>query len=115
MPNPTLSSGYRLLRNIHFIKNGTVKEPQKWTRSIPADLYVLDMEDSVPKTKKAEFRYVLERIIPQIDPAVPLAVRINPIHHSDAEWIKDVQCLMHENVNAIVLAKVNHCISKHNQ
>lgn len=45
-----------VLRSLFYVKQSKVLKPEQWFRKVPADAFVLDLEDSVPACKKEQAR-----------------------------------------------------------
>lgn len=87
---------------------GNIEKMLAKARSFQADVLVLDLEDSVPRTPedKATARRLIAEFLRSPEPVVAreVAVRINA---SDSEWFfDDVQWLAAQRLDAVMLPKV---------
>ena len=74
-------------------------------RGLPADILIIDLEDSVPAERKAEARAAMRSALAAGYPGKRVAVRINA--HGHAEQAADIAALVGVACDAIVVPKVD--------
>ncbi|MGZ4709123.1 MAG: HpcH/HpaI aldolase/citrate lyase family protein [Acidimicrobiales bacterium] len=74
----------------------------KAPRSMP-DVVVLDLEDAVPAAGKAEARTTIRQVARDLQPIVPVCVRVNP---PDSTWFAEDVSALPDGVAAVVVPKL---------
>ncbi|MBA4747553.1 MAG: CoA ester lyase [Sphingopyxis sp.] len=74
-------------------------------RGLPADMLIIDLEDSVPADRKAEARAAMRAALADGYPGKCVAVRINA--HGHSEQAEDIAALAGAACDAIVVPKVD--------
>ncbi len=98
-----------LMRSVHFLKTAALaRNADKCVRGIPADVFVVDMEDGVPFNQKQMQRDFLRMFLAsdQMPTSTRLVLRINPLQRYGYEWAKDIEQLLYPKLDGLILTKV---------
>ena len=90
------------LRSTLFVPGNKPALAAKATRSAP-DVVVLDLEDAVPASHKAEARASVREAAASLVSAVPVCVRVNP---STTSWFADDIAALPDGLTAVVVPKL---------
>ncbi|XP_013400844.1 uncharacterized protein LOC106166744 [Lingula anatina] len=93
-------------RSVMFMDRKTVTSGKVKFQN--ADVYILDMEDSVPIDEKDATREAAARFIQQWNLPQPLYVRTSSIGEAHEETVKDFEFLSHQNLTGYVLPKLSY-------
>ena len=92
----------RTCRSLLFLPASNARAIEK-ARELPADLIILDLEDSVREEDKAEGRRLAAEVSKESFGGRPLAIRVNPT--GSRHYGEDVTTVRHAQADYIVLAK----------
>lgn len=106
MAEPTLNLGHPdEARSWLFVPGDTADHMLANAARAPADVIVLDLEDSVAPSRKDEARDVVGRAIASVRPAQPVMIRINRV--GSPWWQEDVDLAIRVGVAAIMIPKAS--------
>jgi (3S)-malyl-CoA thioesterase len=91
-------------RSLLYVPAANARALEK-ARGLPADMLIIDLEDSVPVERKAEARAAMRAALAAGNPGKRVAVRINA--HGHAEQAADIAALVGVACDAIVVPKVD--------
>lgn len=101
-----------LLRSLFYVKRTKIAAPRTWYNVVPADGFILDLEDAVPYDKKLETRAQVSNVLEQLpEHELPhILVRVNCLHddHPDADWRQDIENTVHRRLLAYIVPKTRH-------
>ena len=92
----------RTCRSLLFLPASNARAIEK-ARELPADLIILDLEDSVREEEKAEARRLAAEVKRDSFGGRPLAIRVNPT--GSRHYGEDVTTVRHADADYIVLSK----------
>ncbi|WP_404714372.1 HpcH/HpaI aldolase/citrate lyase family protein [Sphingomonas sp. MMS24-J13] len=96
------------LRSLLFVPGDRPDRMKKALRS-GADALILDLEDAVAPSRKAEARDAIAGFLADTDRVIPLLVRINPLNGGLAE--ADLEAILPARPNGIMLPKAEGAAS----
>lgn len=100
----------RTCRSLLFLPASNARAIEK-ARELPADLIILDLEDSVREEDKAEGRRLAAEVTRESLGGRPLAIRVNPT--GSRHYGEDVTTVRHAQADYIVLAKAESAKDVH--
>ncbi|CAJ0950586.1 unnamed protein product, partial [Mesorhabditis belari] len=79
-----------VFRSLFYVKKTKVLESHKWL-TVPADAFILDLEDSVAAGDKARVRREIQSVLPTLPGPQKVLIRLNNPSNSPRDWVEDLR------------------------